>query len=383
MSEVIPLSLYVHYPWCLQKCPYCDFNSHAIKKDPISEQNYIDALLKDLDHSLAHISGLNFDRPIKSIFFGGGTPSLISGSGIDQFLTKLSQKISISSEAEITLEANPGTVDSDHFYQYIKSGINRLSIGVQSFRDQQLKELGRIHSSNEASSAFTIARDAGFKNINIDLMFGLPKDTLEGSLFDLEQAISLKPEHISWYQLTMEPNTLFYRQPPVLPGDDLLWEMHDAGQILLAQAGFQQYEISAYATKNRQCQHNLNYWTFGDYIGIGAGAHSKITDLELHEIERFSKPRHPKQYLNKPDQFIERRILNQEDLILEFMMNALRLNGGFLIEEFESRTGLQASKLDQKMKQALKKELAEEKENRIIPTEKGRLFLNDLLEIFS
>ena len=366
-----PLSLYVHFPWCIQKCPYCDFNSHTVKGS-IPEQNYLDELLADLDRDQPLIS----DRAISSIFFGGGTPSLISGAGMEYFLTELNQKITILPDAEITLEANPGTVDSDHFAQYRKVGINRLSIGVQSFRDQQLKQLGRIHSADEAITAFNIARDAGFENINLDLMFGLPGDTAEGSLFDLKQAVKLKPEHISWYQLTMEPNTLFYQQKPILPADDLIWEFQEAGQSLLKEAGYHQYEISAYAREGFQCQHNLNYWKFGDYLGIGAGAHSKIRG------ERFSKPRHPKQYLSESDRYIERRSLNKQDLILEFMMNALRLNDGFSIEDFESRTGLAYSELDQFMEIALEKNLILISENQIKPSEKGHLFLNDLVEIF-
>lgn len=378
----IPLSLYVHFPWCIQKCPYCDFNSHSVKGS-IPEQAYLDTLLADLDRDLPLIS----DRTISSIFFGGGTSSLISGPGMEYFLKQLNQKISLSADAEITLEANPGTVDSDHFSQYRKAGINRLSIGVQSFRDQQLKELGRIHSANEAITAFRIARDSGFENINLDLMFGLPGDGAEGSLFDLKQAIKLKPEHISWYQLTMEPNTLFYQQRPVLPDDDLIWEFQDAGQSLLRESGYLQYEISAYAREGYQCRHNLNYWKFGDYLGIGAGAHSKISQksnqIDLAEIERFSKPRHPKQYLTESDLYVDRRSLNKEDIILEFMMNALRLNNGFYVEDFELRTGLNISELNPTLSIALEKRLIKQSENQIKPTKKGRLFLNNLLEIFS
>ncbi len=377
MSE-IPLSLYVHFPWCIQKCPYCDFNSHSVKGS-IPEQEYLDALLADLERDLPLIS----DRAISSIFFGGGTPSLISGSGMEYFLKQLNQKVSLSADAEITLEANPGTVDSDHFSQYRKAGINRLSIGVQSFRDLQLKELGRIHSADEAITAFKIARDSGFENINLDLMFGLPKDGSEGSLFDLEQAIKLKPKHISWYQLTMEPNTLFYQQRPALLDDDQIWEFQDAGQALLRASGYSKYEISAYSREGFQCRHNLNYWKFGDYLGIGAGAHSKISHSDLVEIERFSKPRHPKQYLSDHDLYVDRRSLNKEDLILEFMMNALRLTDGFLVEEFETRTGLNISELDQSMNVALEKGLIEQLKNQIKPTEKGLMFLNDLLAIFS
>ncbi len=384
MSEDhIPLSLYVHFPWCIKKCPYCDFNSHAISQtinDSIPEQDYIEALLIDLNRGLLLIS----DRPISSIFFGGGTPSLISGAGIEYFLTELDQKVSLKPDVEITLEANPGTVDADHFAQYRVAGINRLSMGMQSFRDQQLQQLGRIHSGKEAVAAFKIARNAGFENINLDLMFGLPGDDAAGSLSDLEQAIELGPEHISWYQLTMEPNTLFYQQRPTLPNDDLIWGFQNAGQSLLASSGYQQYEISAYARQEFQCQHNLNYWKFGDYLGIGAGAHSKISHFEIEAvIERFSKPRLPKQYMSESGGYIQRRTLSKRDTIMEFMMNALRLNQGFSIEEFESITGLGFSELDQTVDVAMDKDLLQQLEDQIKPTEKGSLFLNDLLEIFS
>lgn len=382
MTELnsIPLSLYVHFPWCVQKCPYCDFNSHTVKT-PIPEQEYIGTLLTDLDQDLELVSG----RSIKTIFFGGGTPSLMSGAGMAFFLSELRQKVRLTPDAEITLESNPGTVDSNNFAQYRKAGVNRLSIGVQSFRDHQLEKLGRIHSAEEAGSAFQIARKAGFDNINLDLMFGLPDDNVEGSLFDLQQAIELKPEHISWYQLTMEPNTLFYKQPPLLPSDDQIWEFQEAGQSLLADAGFQQYEISAYAQVGKQCRHNLNYWKFGDYLGIGAGSHGKISQIERSRlmIERTTKPRHPKLYLDFKNQKRQCRALEQDDLILEFMMNALRLKQGFLKQDFEVTTGMSFAVLEPMLAEAQGKGLLDIEENEIAPSEKGLMFLNDLLAIFS
>ncbi len=376
----IPLSLYVHFPWCVQKCPYCDFNSHTLKT-PIPEEEYIATLLADLDQDLELISG----RSINTIFFGGGTPSLMSGAGMALFLSELRQKVSLIPDAEITLESNPGTVDSSHFAQYRKAGVNRLSIGVQSFRDHQLAKLGRIHSAEEAVLAFQVAREAGFDNINLDLMFGLPDDDSEGSLSDLERAVALEPEHLSWYQLTMEPNTLFYKQPPILPNDDQIWAFQEAGQSLLTKAGYQQYEISAYAQAGQQCQHNLNYWKFGDYLGIGAGAHGKVSRIEQSKliVERITKPRHPKQYLDLANQKRQGRVLEQDDITLEFMMNALRLKQGFLKQDFEVTTGMPFTVLEPMLAEAQEKGLLVVTGNEIAPSEKGLMFLNDLLAIFS
>lgn len=367
----------MHFPWCVQKCPYCDFNSHAVK-DTIPEQQYIGNLLADLETDLHLIKS----RPISTIFFGGGTPSLISGAGIDFFLTRLREHVDLVAAAEITLEANPGAIDQEQFEQYRAAGVNRLSIGAQSLRDQQLQILGRIHTSNEILTAFRTARAVGFDNINLDLMFGLPEDTLEGSQDDLRQAVALQPEHLSWYQLTMEPNTLFYQQRPALPDEVLIWDCQQAGQFLLDDAGYKQYEVSAYAREGRCCRHNLNYWLFGDYLGLGAGAHSKISHADLSVVERFSRPRHPKTYLIGGAIREEYRILNQSDLILEFMMNALRLNEGFLQDDFERNTGLSFSDIELVVGEAINKSLLKKIKNRIKTTEKGRTYLNDLLEMF-
>ncbi len=377
MNE-IPITLYIHFPWCVQKCPYCDFNSHPIRGS-IPEEQYCDVLLLDLEEDAQWL----FGRTFQSVFFGGGTPSLISGEGIASFLERLRQKVPLARDAEITLEANPGVVDAEHFSRYGEAGINRLSLGVQSFRDEQLEKIGRIHSADEAESAFHLAREAGFRNINIDLMFGLPGDSLEGSLSDLKRAIELQPEHISWYQLTIEPNTLFYQQPPQLPEDDRVWSIQQAGQELLAKAGYRQYEISAYAREGFTCHHNLNYWTFGDYIGIGAGAHSKVTRQEGMEIKRYVKPRHPKQYLDPDRKRPAVNRLKRDDIILEYMMNILRLKQGFTCNEFESRTGLPFSVLTGQLEKAERKKLIQQQGRWFFPTLQGEQFLNDLLQIFT
>lgn len=377
MSDTRPLSLYVHFPWCVHKCPYCDFNSHAIK-GTIPEQQYIGNLLTDLEYDLERVN----TRPITTIFFGGGTPSLISGAGIEFFLTRLRERVDLVATAEITLEANPGAIDSEHFEQYRAAGVNRLSIGAQSLRNQQLQRLGRIHTSNEILTAFRTARAAGFDNINLDLMFGLPEDTPEGSQDDLRQVIALQAEHLSWYQLTMEPNTRFYQQRPALPDEELIWELQQAGQALLEGSGYTQYEVSAYARAGRRCRHNLNYWQFGDYLGLGAGAHSKISQADLSVVERFSRPRHPKKYLAGKTRRENYRVLNPRDLILEFMMNALRLNEGFQQEDFEQNTGLSFSYIELVVDEAINKSLIKKTNDKVVPTELGRTYLNDMLSMF-
>ena len=377
MSDTRPLSLYVHFPWCVHKCPYCDFNSHAIK-GTIPEQQYIGNLLTDLEYDLERVN----TRPITTIFFGGGTPSLISGAGIEFFLTRLRARVDLVATAEITLEANPGAIDSEHFEQYRAAGVNRLSIGAQSLRNQQLQRLGRIHTSNEILTAFRTARAAGFDNINLDLMFGLPEDTPEGSQDDLRQVIALQAEHLSWYQLTMEPNTRFYQQRPALPDEELIWELQQAGQALLEGSGYTQYEVSAYARAGRRCRHNLNYWQFGDYLGLGAGAHSKISQADLSVVERFSRPRHPKKYLAGKTRRENYRVLNPRDLILEFMMNALRLNEGFQQEDFEQNTGLSFSYIELVVDEAINKSLIKKTNDKVVPTELGRTYLNDMLSMF-
>jgi len=285
-----PLSLYIHFPWCVRKCPYCDFNSHAVRGD-LPEDQYIDALLADLESDLPRVWG----RPVRSVFLGGGTPSLFSPEAIERLLAGVRARVTLVPEAEVTLEANPGTVETERFRGYRAAGVNRLSIGIQSFQPEQLQKLGRIHGRDEALAAAQAARAAGFDNFNLDLMFGLPQQTLDEALADLRTALALNPTHLSLYQLTLEPNTLFHAQPPELPDEDVLAAMQEALQAELADAGFTQYEVSAYARAGRRCRHNLNYWQFGDYLGIGAGAHAKITDAD--GITRLWKVKQPRNFL--------------------------------------------------------------------------------------
>ena len=373
-----PLSLYVHVPWCIQKCPYCDFNSHTTKGE-LPERDYVNALLQDFETSLDAIQG----RKLHTIFIGGGTPSLLSPSAYERLFTGLRQHIEFSDDLEITLEANPGTFEQDKFTGFRQTGINRLSIGIQSFQDEKLKKLGRIHHGEEAQRAVGMAFTAGFTNINLDLMHGLPNQSQDDALFDLKTAIALKPTHLSWYQLTIEPNTVFYSRPPVLPEDDALWDIQEAGQALLAESGYQQYEISAYSQPGRQSRHNLNYWQFGDYIGIGAGAHGKLTLLEEGTILRNWKTRLPADYLNPAKPFeAGNRTLAEEDLTLEFMMNALRLNQGVEARYFSQRTGLMLEKISNALKQADGLGFITLRNNKIAPTTQGSLFLNDVLELF-
>lgn len=374
-SRSIPLSLYVHIPWCVRKCPYCDFNSHA-QNGELPETEYIDAVMRDLAADL-QLTGL---REVQSIFIGGGTPSLFSAQAIDRLLAEIRDQVVLADGAEITMEANPGTFEQDRFAGFKAAGVNRLSLGVQSFDDACLKSLGRIHSAEEAQKAFVKARQIGFDNINIDLMHGLPGQSLETAQSDLQQALALAPEHLSWYQLTIEPNTEFYVRPPSLPVDDTLWDIQEMGWQLLADNGYQQYEISAYAKPGRQAVHNLNYWQFGDYIGIGAGAHGKLTLADGHVVRRW-KQRQPKAYMTK-------EILSGEDAIavnelpFEFMMNALRLSEGVASELFVQRTGLPLSTLEPLLVDVRKKGLLVEDGERLAPTKQGRLFLNDLLASF-
>ena len=337
-----PLSLYVHIPWCVRKCPYCDFNSHTNKGDELPESDYVDALLEDLadDASKEKLQG----RQLVSIFFGGGTPSLFSAAAIARILQGAEQLIGFESAVEITLEANPGTVEQQKFKGFREAGINRLSIGIQSFNDAHLERLGRIHNGAEALSAIRIARQAGFDNINLDLMHGLPEQTPEQAIADLQQAIDLQPEHLSWYQLTIEPNTAFHNQPPLLPVENTLERIQTRGNKLLESAGFSAYEISAYARPQRQSQHNCNYWQFGDYLGIGAGAHGKITDIKQQQIIRTRKTRQPNNYLSrlaKGETYrAEHLVLDRAELPLEFLMNALRLKHGVASTLFPERTGV-------------------------------------------
>ncbi len=378
-----PLSLYIHLPWCIKKCPYCDFNSHATNKEAFPEGAYVDALISDLESELPRIWG----RPIVSIFIGGGTPSLFSTKVINRLMAALRERLTFYHNTEVTMEANPGTAEADRFKAYRESGINRLSIGVQSFDDEKLKALGRIHNSDEALSAIAMAKDAGFDEINLDLMFGLPEQSIDQSMSDLEVAMEQQPTHLSWYQLTIEPNTVFYSKPPVLPVDDLLWEMQQQGQAYLADKGFDQYEVSAYARKegNHQCQHNQNYWQFGDYLGIGAGAHGKLTHVAEGKIERYVRHRIPQSYIDKVAQsnaVIETRKLARDELPLEFMMNALRLNQGFHPSTFIEHTGLPLKHIQKQLEIAEERALIEWDINMIKPTETGHRYLNDLIELF-
>jgi oxygen-independent coproporphyrinogen-3 oxidase len=373
----IPLSLYIHLPWCVKKCPYCDFNSHALRQE-LPERDYIDALLNDLIADLPLIN----TRPIVSIFMGGGTPSLFSGTAIQRLLDGVRQHCQLSDTVEITLEANPGTVEQENFYGYRAAGVNRLSLGIQSFNSQHLKKLGRIHGSNEAIQAVHAAKKAGFTNFNIDLMHGLPEQTVADAVADLQQAIALEPTHISWYQLTLEPNTLFYVQPPILPDDEKLWDIQTAGQALLAQKHYQQYEVSAYAQTGKQCQHNLNYWQFGDYLGIGAGAHSKIT-LDDGRIIRSTKTKHPKDYLNPATPFMsEQHNVSQQQKAFEYMLNALRLYQPISLPHFTERTGLTLQHIEPALIQAQQKGLLQFTDKTIQLTEQGHLFVDEITQLF-
>lgn len=377
MPDLPPLALYIHIPWCVRKCPYCDFNSHAAGPD-IPEDAYVSALLDDFDRELPGALG----RPLTSIFFGGGTPSLFSAVALGRLLDGLRARIPMAADVEITLEANPGTFEQNKFTAYRALGINRLSIGVQSFQADKLEALGRIHSGDEALRAAEMARRAGFDNFNLDLMHGLPGQSQEEALGDLRQAIALAPTHLSWYQLTLEPNTVFWNQPPQLPEDDILWDIQEAGQALLASAGFAQYEVSAYARLGRAARHNLNYWSFGDFIGIGAGAHGKLTAAD-GTVRRTWKTRLPKDYLNLAKPFMAGdKVLEPEELPFEFLMNALRLTDGVPAALFTARTGLPLAALAEGRAVAERKGLLLADPERLAATARGQLFLNDLLQLF-
>ena len=379
-----PLSLYIHVPWCVKKCPYCDFNSHCVTGD-IPEKAYVDALLHDFQRELEETGG---ERPIHSVFIGGGTPSLLSASAYQRLFAGLQTQACFADGIEITMEANPGTYEHDRFQAYLEAGVNRLSLGVQSFQDDKLSALGRIHCAQEARQAIAAITKAGFGNINIDLMHGLPGQSPEDALYDLQLAIDLQPAHISWYQLTIEPNTVFYAKTPVLPADETLWDIQEAGQALLASAGFGQYEISAYSQSGRRSKHNLNYWQFGDYIGIGAGAHGKLTNAVSGQIARNWKTRIPRDYLaadvNINGNFeAGRRVLEPDELPIEFMMNALRLHEGVAARLYSERTGQSLDDISKPLQLARHKGLLDARIDRLKPTPTGRLFLNDLLELFA
>ena len=377
MLQLPPLSLYIHIPWCVRKCPYCDFNSHAVK-DEIPQQRYIDALLRDFETELPAIQG----RTIETIFIGGGTPSLFDADGISRILQGIANLTPVAGDAEITMEANPGTFEQERFAGFYAAGVNRLSIGVQSFESAKLQALGRIHNRNDAIHAAEKAREIGFDNFNLDLMHGLPDQSPSQALDDLQQAIELQPTHLSWYQLTIEPNTEFFSRPPQLPEDETLWDIQEQGQLLLAQNDFQQYEISAYARPGKQARHNLNYWQFGDYIGIGAGAHGKISWPEQGLIQRRWKLRQPKAYMEHLKQSAGEQAIAPQDRPFEFMMNALRLHNGVPAELFSQRTGLSLKSIEQQLLKQRQNNLLVQNTRLIAPTEQGRLFLNDLLESF-
>ncbi|MCB1736037.1 MAG: oxygen-independent coproporphyrinogen III oxidase-like protein [Gammaproteobacteria bacterium] len=372
--QLPPLALYVHIPWCVRKCPYCDFNSHALREAEPPEHDYVTALLADLERQLPHVWG----RTVHSVFIGGGTPSLFSATAIDALLSGIRARLTLHPDAEITLEANPGSVEIDRFRDFRTAGINRLSIGVQSFSDRQLTALGRIHDRREAIAAAETAHAVGFENLNIDLMHGLPGQNIGDACGDLRQAIALSPSHLSWYQLTLEPNTLFHARPPDLPDDDIVAGIEDAGFVLLAEAGYARYEISAFARNGQRSRHNLNYWSFGDYLGIGAGAHGKLTDGATSTVRRYQKPRHPNDYLRTPGAELEVRTLDRDDLVFEFMLNALRLVDGVPAHWFPARTGLPPNALEPAYGQAVAEGLLDVDRTRIRPTAHGLRFLNDL-----
>jgi oxygen-independent coproporphyrinogen-3 oxidase len=372
-----PLGLYVHVPWCVRKCPYCDFNSHELKGD-IPDAAYVDALLADLEQDLPAVWG----RSVQSVFIGGGTPSLLSPEALDRLLSGLRARLKIVPDAEITLEANPGTVEAGRFKEFRAVGINRLSIGVQSFNDELLERLGRIHGRREALRAAEAAHHADLDNFNLDLMFGLPGQSLAQGIDDVGTAIALEPAHISYYQLTLEPNTAFHHHPPALPEEDAIDAIQHQGQARLAAAGYAQYEVSAYARAARQCRHNLNYWRFGDYLGIGAGAHAKLTQAAEGRIERMWKKRHPREYLAAEDKVDGRSVLSRSDAAFEFMLNALRLVDGFDTELFTQRTGLAMNVVAAGLTEAERRGLISWDSVRICPTRLGRDFLNDLIQLF-
>lgn len=374
MTE-IPLSLYIHMPWCVQKCPYCDFNSHNIKQIPAYD-DYINHLLNDLRHDLA----LTNNRSIHSVFIGGGTPSLFSAELIYRLLSQIQTYIPFETGAEITIEANPNSADADHFAGYIAAGVTRISIGVQSFQHDKLVKLGRIHDPNDAIKAAQLASHLNLRSFNLDLMHGLPSQSVSDALSDLKQAILLSPPHLSWYQLTIEPNTLFGSKPPRLPDEELLWDIYQQGNELLTANGYVQYETSAYAKPGFMCQHNLNYWRFGDYIGIGCGAHGKLTQAD-GKIIRTVKTRHPKGYL--AGRYLEKSYqVADDELPFEFFMNQFRLFETAPKNRFVERTGLALTTIEQPIKQAVAKGYLTEDNDNWRLTSQGKLFLNSLLELF-
>lgn len=384
-----PLSLYIHIPWCVKKCPYCDFNSHEFRPSDghqaLPFADYVDALIADLDQDLPLVWG----RTVQTVFFGGGTPSLFPAEAIDRFLQAASSRLRFAPGLEVTLETNPGTAEHGRFEGYRAAGVNRLSFGIQSFDDGCLKRLGRIHDSREAEAAVKSAQDAGFDNLNLDLMYALPQQTLAMAEYDITRGLALAPAHVSHYQLTLEPNTVFAARPPqAIPDEDAAWDMQEHCQAMLAAAGYAQYEVSAYAQPGRQCAHNLNYWRFGDYLGIGAGAHGKLTLGAEQTILRRWKVKHPTAYLAAARAVAVTDMIGGDERIeparrpFEFMLNALRLSEGFALEAFEARCGMDRSAIAEPLERACQNDWIEIEPGRIRPTELGRRFNNDLVALF-
>jgi putative oxygen-independent coproporphyrinogen III oxidase len=375
-----PLSLYVHMPWCVRKCPYCDFNSHTAPEKPPAEE-YIEALVADLEQDLPLVWG----RPVQSIYFGGGTPSLFSAAQIETFLSAARARLNLRPDVEITLEANPGTIERDSFPAYAQAGINRVSLGVQSFDDSLLESVGRIHGRNEIEKSLSSLQAAGISNFNIDLMYALPGQSPDQSISDIQLAIEAGPAHISLYQLTIEPNTAFAVKPPMLPDEDMAWDMQQAGLEMLESNAYGQYEISAFSKTEKQSRHNMNYWRYGDFLAIGAGAHGKITSAADGQVQRYSKHRHPKRYLNglaSGDWRAELRVVNDKELVFEFFLNQLRLKQGVTINDFSSRTGLPWKVVESRVNKAVDKGLLEVRDQRICPTALGWKFVNDIQQLF-
>jgi len=385
-----PLSLYVHMPWCVKKCPYCDFNSHGLRSAPPPYAEYVELLLADLDTDLADFGAAVRDheivsRPLISIFFGGGTPSLFAPELVARFLDGARARLPFAADCEITLETNPGTVEHGRFDGYLAAGVNRLSFGIQSFDDDKLRRLGRIHSAAEAEAAVKSAQDAGYANLNLDLMYALPEQTLDGALADVERAIALAPTHLSHYQLTLEPNTAFAANPPPLPDDDHAWAMQEACEARLAQAGYGQYEISAYAQPARRCTHNLNYWQFGDYLGIGAGAHGKLSDATAGSVRRRWKTRHPRAYMEAaagPARIGGDNVVGADELPFEYMLNALRLVDGVPLADFAQRTGLPPERIAAPLAEGRRRGWLTGDHERLQTTALGQRFLNDVIASF-
>ncbi|HEU4665458.1 MAG TPA: radical SAM family heme chaperone HemW [Dokdonella sp.] len=379
-----PLSLYVHVPWCVRKCPYCDFNSHA-QAGALPVEEYVRALLADLDRDLAAFGAALARRPLVSVFFGGGTPSLFPPDAIARVLDGVAARLELPGDAEVTLETNPGTVEHGRFDGYLAAGVNRLSLGVQSFDDDKLRRLGRIHSAGDAERAVKQAQDAGYSNINLDLMYALPEQALDGALDDIARALALQPAHVSHYQLTLEPNTLFAARPPRLPDEDGAWDMQEACQVALADAGYVQYEVSAYAHAGRRATHNLNYWQFGDYLGIGAGAHGKVSDASRARVVRTTKVKLPRSYLERAarhEAFGTEADVAAVDLPFEFMMNALRLEEGVDAALFAERTGLAPDAIAAPLARARARHWMVDDPARLAATALGRRFLNDVIGSF-